>query len=451
MTDAARDEIVAFEDELYTLLEEERLGEARARLAGRHPAEVADLLERLPPGLRRLAWSLIDEDRRGAVLVELGEDARESLLRDMDSDALADAAERLETDDAADLVQSLLPRLREAVLRRLSPRRRRALRSVLDRPEDQAGGLMDPDVVAVPAHATVGQVQKRLRARGRLPENTDRLYVVDARGRYLGALPLEALLTHGPDTPVERLMERLEPLPVDLPEHEVARRFRDYDLLSAPVVDAAGRLLGRVTVDDVVDVIVAESEHDALARAGLDEDEDLLGPILPSARRRWVWLGINLLTAVAAAAVVTLFEATIAQVVALAALMPIIASMGGIAGSQTLTLVIRAEATGRLGRHSLRAVLRKELLIGLLNGLAWAALVGAGAALWSDDARIGQVVAAAMLVNLLVAALAGVLVPVVLRRLDIDPALAGGVVLTTVTDVVGFFALLGIATAVLLR
>jgi magnesium transporter len=310
---------------------------------------------------------------------------------------------------------------------------------------------MNPDVVTVRADVSVDVVLRYLRLRGELPEHTDHLYVVSRRHQYLGRVSLAALLTHEPGTPINELIDDEQPaIPVETGAEQVANQFSDRDWLSAPVVDNSNILLGRITIDDVVDIIRDQAEHQALASAGLDEEEDLFSPVPRAARRRALWLGINLATAFLASWVIGLFEATLEQVVALAVLMPIVASMGGIAGTQTLTLMVRGLALGQVGFGNMRALLTKEILVGAVNGFVWAIVVGSLAALWFGDLRIGLVIAAAMAINLLVAALAGVAIPLLLRRMAIDPALAGGVVLTTVTDVIGFLAFLGLGTLLLL-
>ena len=329
---------------------------------------------------------------------------------------------------------------------------RERLEQVLSYPEDTAGRLMNPDVVTVRADTTVDVVLRYLRLRGELPEHTDHLYVVSRRHQYLGRIALAALLTHEAGTPINQLVDDEQPaIDVEESANEVARQFSDHDWLSAPVVDDNHTLLGRITIDDVVDIIRDRAEHQALGAAGLDEDEDLVSPVPRAARRRAIWLGINLATAFLASWVIGRFEGTLERIVALAVLMPIVASMGGVAGTQTLTLMVRGLAMGQVGSGNLRALLVKEVSVGVLNGIAWAIVVGVVSALWFQDLPLGLVIGGAMAINLVVAAFAGVLVPLTLRRMNIDPALAGGVVLTTVTDVIGFLSFLGLATLVLLR
>jgi magnesium transporter len=321
------------------------------------------------------------------------------------------------------------------------------LSTVLAWPEDTAGGLMNTDTVTVRPDVTIEVVLRYLRMRGELPDRTDCLFVVDRHDQYLGALPVTRLLTGDPDTEVSAAMDpEVAPIAPEAPAAEVARQFEDRDLVSAAVVDAGGRLLGRVTVDDVVDIVREQAEHPLLTAAGLEDEEDVFAGVRRSARRRTLWLGINLITALMASWVVGLFGGTIEQVVALAILMPVVASMGGIAGTQTVTLIIRGIALGQVQPANARWLFFKELSVGALNGLIWAAVVAAATWIWFRTWEIAAVIFAAIVVNLVAASIAGVLIPLVLKRLRIDPALAGGVILTTVTDIVGFAALLGLGT-----
>jgi len=333
------------------------------------------------------------------------------------------------------------------LLQIMDQQNRTRIEKVLAYPEDTAGGLMNTDTVTIRPDISVETVLRYLRRHQEIPETTDTLFVVSRKDAYIGVLPLTRLLTADPDMLVREIMQTdVEPIPADLPDEEVARRFEQLDLVSAPVVNEEGRLLGRITIDDVVDVIREDADHSLMSMAGLDDDEDTFAPILKTARRRAIWLGINLLTALAASAVIGLFEATIDKVVALAVLMPIVASMGGIAGSQTLTLVIRGQALGLIERSNLGWLFNRELIVGLLNGVVWALIVGVVALLWFRDLTVGIVIALALVINLLAGAIAGTLLPTMLKSMGIDPALAGGVLLTTITDVVGFFAFLGLAT-----
>lgn len=412
-----------------------------------HPAEIADALESLPPVRRRILWELVDNDVDGEVLMEVGEEVRATLVQDMDLAELRAATEQLDLDDLADFVQSLPEKLTKNVLAGMRRQDRARLEQVLSYPEDSAGGLMNLDTITVRGDVTLDVVLRYLRRRGDMPRHTDRLWVVDRYGRYCGELPIRRLLTSNPDALVADVSRTdMEPLPVLTPANDVARLFEDYDLISAPVIDANKRLIGRVTIDDVVDVIRDEAEQSVLSMAGLNPEDDIFSPVLRSTRKRAVWLGVNLLTALLASWVIAQFESTLERLVTLAVLMTVVPSMGGIAGNQTLTLVIRGQALGQIHRSNTRALLFKELAVGLLNGLFWALVVCGFTYLWFGDMRIGLIIGAALIINLMSAAYAGLMLPVIMRRIGIDPALAGGVALTTVTDVIGLVAFLGLAT-----
>jgi magnesium transporter len=444
---SARDEQLARLQEALASGPQPRLGQMVNAL---HPAEIADLLESLPPDRRELIWDLVEPELDGDVLLELNEELRAKFVSEMATDELVSAAEGMEIDDLADFVAELPEALIGRVLQSLDHQDRERLAQVMAYPEDSAGGLMNPDVVTLRPDVTLDVVLRYLRMRDELPAATDALFVVDRRDRFLGALPLTRLLGADPALTVAELMDReAVVVPADMEDGEVATLFENRDLLSAAVIESDGRLIGRITVDDVVDVIREEGEHSLMSMAGLDEDTDMFAPVMESTRRRAVWLGVNLATAFIAAWVVGLFQATIDKVVALAVLMPIVASMGGIAGTQTLTLMIRGLALGQVQASNTRWLLAREIAVGLLNGLAWSLVVAAATLLWFRSWELGGIIALALMANLVAAALAGVTIPLVLQRLKIDPALAGGVVLTTVTDVVGFMAFLGLGTLLL--
>jgi magnesium transporter len=410
-----------------------------------HPAEIALLLESLPPAQREIVWELVDPELEGEVLVETSDNVRQALIDGMEAEELVAAAAGMEVDDLADLVGDLPEAVTRQLLRSMDQQDRERLRTVLSYAQDTAGGLMNTDTVSVRPDVTLEVVQRYLRMRGELPEKTDRLFVVDRDDRYLGTISLTRLLTEDPQQTVGASLDSEAPrIDPDMAAREVARLFQDLDLLSAAVVDANGRLLGRITVDDVVDVIREEAEHSVMSMAGLQDEEDIFAGIIPSTRRRLLWLGVNLLTAFIAAAVVKSFESTIEKVAALAALMPIVASMGGIAGTQTVTLLIRGLALGQVQWANARWLLWKEIAVGGLNGLIWAVVIGAITVLWFETWQIAGIIAAATLINLLAAAAVGVLVPLALRRMRIDPALSAGVILTTFTDCIGFATLLGL-------
>ena len=416
-----------------------------------HPAKVAGLLEALPPAERSQAWSMVETERAGRVLSFLHDEISTTLAQELDLEDLIAAVQSLELDDLVDLIQTLPHALGSRLVLATTGARREQLESMLSYPEESAGGLMNADAIEVRAEVKAGTVLRYLRLLETLPPQTDMLMVVDRKGRYQGALRLSALVTASLDTRVAALMHTdIAGIPVDTDSREVARLFQDLDLMSAPVVDGEGRLIGRITVDDVIDLIREDSERTVMQMAGLDDEADMFAPVLVSSRRRAVWLGINLLTAFLAAWVIGQFQGTLEQLVALAVLMPIVASMGGIAGSQTLTLVIRGLALKQVQKGNVRVLLNREIGVSILNGMLWAAVVAALAVVWFGDWGIGGVIAAAILLNLLCAAVAGLAIPLILDRLGIDPALAGSVILTTVTDVVGFFAFLGLATVLLL-
>jgi magnesium transporter len=417
-----------------------------------HPAEVASLLESLPPTQREVVWDLVDPELEGDVLVELNEEVRAGLISEMEPEELVAATEGLEIDDLADLLSELPETVNQQVLRSMDSQDRERLNAVLGFEEDTAGGLMNTDTVSVRPDVTLETVLRYLRMRGEIPDKTDALFVVNRHDRYLGVLPLTSLLTADPERTVGEVMDtEVEGIPPATPATQVAALFQDRDLVSAPVVSAIDhRLLGRITIDDVVDVIRDEAEHSVMSMAGLDEEADMFAGVVPSARRRGVWLGVNLATAFLAAWVVGLFESTIQQIVALAVLMPIVASMGGVAATQTLTLIVRGIALGQVERANARWLLTKEVAVAVLNGVAWASVVALGTYVWFRQWRISAVIFAAMVVNLIAAAFAGVVVPLGLKRFGVDPAVAGGVIVTTVTDVIGFASLLGLGTWLLL-
>ena len=430
----------------------EALAEGRLKRVGKllqrtHPAKVAGLLEALPRNERRAVWSMVETDRAGRVLTYLHEEICAALAADLEPGELAASVQHLPLDDLVDLIQNLPSALGAQVLVATTGQRRQQLDALLSYAEDTAGGLMNADTIEVRADVRVGTVLRYLRLLEHLPPQTDMLMVVDRDGRYQGGLSLSALLTASTEAHVADLMHTdVVAIPVDMPATEVGRVFGEFDLLSVPVVDSEGRLVGRITGDDVVDLIREDADRTVMQMAGLNQEADMFGPVLAGSRSRALWLGINLLTALLAAAVISRFEATLEQLVALAVLMPIVASMGGIAGSQTLTLVIRGLALGQVQTGNLRLLFNREMAISAINGVLWAVVIGLLVFAWFDSAMLGGIIGVAILINLLTAALAGLGVPLLLHRLGIDPVLAGGVILTTVTDVVGFFAFLGLAS-----
>ncbi len=415
-----------------------------------HPAEIAHFLESSPPSRREFLWELIDPQNEGEVLVELGEEARASLVDEMASDDLVKSVKNLDVDDVADLLQSLPESLIQQTLDGMGRQQRERVEAVLGFDEDTAGGMMDTQVVTTRPNVSVDVVLRYLRMQDNLPSHTDGLFVIDNYERYVGVLPISTLLTSQPDQMVSDIMQTDYPaISASMKSNEVAQLFEDRNYVSAPVVDDQGKLLGRITIDDVVDVIRDEGEHSMMSMAGLNEEEDLFAPIVSSVKRRALWLGTNLATAFLAAWVINQFTDTIESAVALAVLMGIVPSMGGIAGSQTLTLVIRGLALGQIAKSNTTTLVTREIILGLINGVLWAIVVFIISALIFHDASIGIVIAIAMLLNLLIAPLVGVLLPIFLRKIGIDPALAGSVLLTTATDIVGYAAVLGLATLLL--
>jgi magnesium transporter len=410
-------------------------------------AEIGDLLESLPLTKRLVVWDLVDTELDGEVLVQVNDEVRAGLIEGMPNEELVEAVGELDIDDLADILDDLPDTVAREVLQSMDRQDRERLEHVLSYPEDSAGGLMDPDVVTVRQDVSLDVVLRYLRLRGDLPEDLDKLFVVSRRGEYLGDLKLSDLLTNELHLLVSELIDTsTDAIPVDMHASQVSTEFEHHDLISAPVIDAGNILVGRITVDDVVDVIIEEAEHTVLTMAGLDEEDDMFAPIVQSARRRWLWLGVNLITALMAAMVLYSFEATLDEIVATAVLFPVVMSMGGIAGTQTLTLMIRGMATGQVSSMNTPAMLRKELAVGILNGIVFSLVVAVIAYIWYGDLSLGVVMAVAILLNLFAGALAGALVPVVLKKMSIDPALAGGVVLTTVTDVIGILSFIGLAT-----
>ena len=424
---------------------------AKLILNGLHPSEIARLLESSPPRERRIIWEMFNHKNDGEVLLEVGEEVRSSLIESMDDESLLAATKGLDIDDLADLLVELPEKVISEALNGMDYQYRNRLEGVLNYPEDTAGGLMNTDTITIRPDVTLDVVLRYLRLRGEMPDNTDNIIVVDRYNRYIGTLSVTDLLCKEPEQLVsETMIEDDIVIEAKAPATEVISIFEDRDLVSAPVVDEKNLLLGRITIDDVVDEIREESESTILHMAGLTDEEDVFAPVIPSARRRGIWLGINLITALIAAWVISLFQNTIEQVVALAVLMPIVASMGGIAGMQTLTLVIRGIALGNIRKKNSKSLLIKELMVGVLNSLLWSIIIGTIASYWFENYLIGFVIAFAMISNLVFAAISGVALPIILKRIGIDPALAGGVLLTTITDVLGFFSFLGLGSLILL-
>ena len=422
------------------------LGDVAGIVGDLSPGDVAYLITSYPPRIRQVIWSLLEPEQEADVLNELPEDLRNQFLGEMEPKALALIVGQLDDDDVADILHDLPNSITEQVLGIMDETDRTRLATVLAFPDDVAGGLMSTDTISIRADLTLDVVMRYLRRHAEIPQNTDSLMVVNREDHFVGILPIRILLVTDPSQSVrEMMLTNRDAIPAQLPAAEVARLFERNDWISAPVVDEQNRLLGRITIDDVVDVIREEADHSLTSLGGIGEDEDTFATVMQTAPRRAVWLGINLITAFIASSVINLFQDTIEKVVALAVLMPIVASMGGVAGTQTLTVLIRGLAMGQLNTRNQRWLVAREALVGMANGILWAIVVAAAASVWFEDWTLGLVIAAAMMINLMTAGLAGAVIPLTLKRLGIDPALAGGVVLTTVTDVVGFLSFLGLA------
>jgi magnesium transporter len=415
------------------------------------PSDVAHILESSPSRTRDELWGLIDSDFHGDIIEELSDDVRNGIISKMLPANVVDALEEMDTDDLAETLSSLPDTILQDILDSMDAQDRLRAEQALSYGEETAGFIMNTDTITLRPDVTVDVVLRYIRLKGDLPKNTDTFYVVNRTDNLVGIVPVTRLLTAETLAKVSDVMdEESEAIPVNMPDDEVASLFERYNWLSAPVVDEKNRLVGRITIDDVVDIIREDAEHSMMSMAGLDDDEDTFAPVLQSTKRRSVWLAVNLVTALMAAMVSDLFEATLSQLAVLAILNTIVPSMGGVAGNQTLTLVIRGMALGHVNASNSRWLISKEISIGFLNGAIWAILIASVIALWKQDYMLGVIIAFAMLVNMIAAALAGATLPIIMKRLKIDPALAGSVILTTITDVVGIFAFLGTATLFLI-
>jgi magnesium transporter len=413
--------------------------------------DVALLLESSPTKTRTQLWKMLDADFHGDVLEELSEDVRNGIISKMMPSSVVDALEDMDTDDLAETLSTLPEDVLQSILTSMDAQDRQRAEKALSYGEDTAGFIMNTDTITLRPEVSIDVVIRYLRLKSELPENTDTLYVVNRQDTLIGTVSLARLLTSHPEVSVAEIMDdEPDSLNANLQEREVASMFERYDWLSAAVVNEEGKLLGRITIDDVVDIIREDAEHSMMSMAGLDDEEDTFAPVGQSTKRRSVWLGVNLVTALLAAAVSDMFEATLSQLAVLAILNTIVPSMGGVAGNQTLTLVIRGMALGHVSNTNSLWLVRKELAIGFLNGLIWASLIASVIALWKQDYVLGGVIAFAMMMNMIAAGLAGATLPIVMKKMNIDPALAGSVILTTITDVVGIFAFLGTATLFLL-
>lgn len=411
------------------------------------PPDIAQQIEMAPPKARLVLWELVDEEINGEVLQELPEEMQAEILRSLDSSQVANITEGLDVDDIADILQQLPSRMIPEILQTMSMQDRQRVASILTYDEDTAGGLMDPDIITVRADLTLDVVLRYLRRHEELPDSTDSLFVVNRHDVFIGILPIKKLLTSSLNSTVREVMVTdVDAIDVNMPDSEVAQLFERYDLVSAPVVDHQKKLLGRITIDDVVDVIREDADHSLLGLNMLSDEEETFSTTWRTFPRRALWLGINLITALLAATVIDQFKDVIEKVVALAVLMPIVASMGGVAGSQTLTVVVRGMALGQISPSNKFWLLSKEFYVGAMNGMLYALVLAVIVSAWFDDWNIALIIAMAMLINHIAAATAGSMLPLILKSARIDPALAGSVVLTTVTDVVGFLSFLGLAT-----
>jgi len=434
-----------------TALEASNHEEAKDQLKDLHPGEIALLLEAIKPKDRTVIWPGIEASIQGEVLKEVNEDVQSQLIDEMSVDALVKATEKLDTDDLADIVPNLPESAVHSLLLTLDYKHREHLNRVLEYPEDSAGGLMNTDFITVRPDVTISAVIRYLRLLKEMPVDTDQVFVVDRNFTYLGSLLISTLLTEEPEQVIMSLINSdfSKPIHADTDEAEVALLFEQRNLISAPVIDENNQLVGRITIDDVVDVIRDQAEHSVMSMVGLDEDEDVFAPIIQSTLRRSIWLGVNLVTAFIAVYFIGLFEATLQQKIALAILMPVVASMGGIAGTQTLIIVTRGIATGRVTTANIKSLINKEVAVSGLNGVIWSIVIALVTYYWFADIVLSVVIGLAIIVNLVVAAFSGAFLPLLLTKLRIDPALAGGVILTTITDVIGFVAFLGLAALVI--
>ena len=447
-------ELTSFEEclkNLMTTLEASNHEEAIEQLKDLHPGEIALLLEAIKPKDRSDIWPGIEASIQGEVLKEVNEDVQSQLIDEMSVDALVKATENLDTDDLADIVPNLPESAVHSLLLTLDYKHRENLNKALEYPEDSAGGLMNTDFITVRPDVTISAVIRYLRLLKEMPVDTDQVFVVDRNFTYLGSLLISTILTEEPEEVIMSLINSdfSKPIHADTDEGEVALLFEQRNLISAPVIDKNNQLVGRITIDDVVDVIRDQAEHSVMSMVGLDEDEDVFAPIFQSTMRRSIWLGVNLVTAFIAVYFIGLFEATLQQKIALAILMPVVASMGGIAGTQTFIIVTRGIATGRVTTANIKSLINKEVAVSGLNGIIWSIVIALATYYWFSDIVLSIVIGLAIIVNLIVAAFSGAFLPLLLTKLKIDPALAGGVILTTITDVIGFVAFLGLASLVI--
>lgn len=439
------------QDVVDDLVQRQNRAELQREIDALHPADIAHILEALPPADRLSVWHLVKSDRDGEILLEVSDSVRESLLADMDAPEILAAAEQLDADEVADLAEDLPEDVLQELMQRMDVSEREQLRSAMSYAEDRVGAIMDFDMVTIREDISLEVVLRYLRRLEELPEQTDKLFVVNHDNVLTGVLPLKWLLVNDPSRQVSAVMAMdANTFRPDEDVFDTAQAFERYDLVSAPVVDAEGHLIGRVTIDAMVDVIREESDAEVLGRVGLREGEDIFASVWKSVRNRWTWLAINLVTAFVASRVIGVFEDSIEKLVALAALMPIVAGIGGNSGNQTITMIVRALALGQVSPGSAKRLLRKEVGVAVLNGLIWGGVIGLVAWLLYGSPALGAVMTAAMTLNLLLAALMGVIIPMTLMRFGRDPAMGSSVMITALTDSGGFFIFLGLATLFLI-
>lgn len=436
---------------IESIIQKQNLSNLRQALDKLHPADIAHILEALPLEDRLIIWGLVKAEQNGEILLEVSDAVRQTLIEDMDSEELVAAAEQLDADEIADLAPDLPSDVMEDVFQALPMEEREQLRAAMSYSEDAVGALMDFDVITVRGDVRIEVVLRYLRRLGELPDHTDQLFVVDRTEQLQGVLLLNQLLVSDPEATVMEVMARdtVKFLPDDKAE-QATHAFERYDLVTAPVISSEGKLLGRVTVNAVIDFMREKADLEARSQAGLSEEEDLFAPIWKSVRNRWAWLAINLVTAFIASRVIGLFENSIEKLVALAALMPIVAGVGGNSGNQTITMIVRAIALGQVKQDSTLKLISKEIGVGIVNGIVWGSVVGLFTYAIYRNMQLGLVMALAMLLNLLLAAFVGVLIPLTRKKFGRDPALGSSVLITAVTDSGGFFIFLGLATLFLL-
>ena len=424
---------------------EPSINQIKRILSGMHPSEVAHSLESLPPKERKFLWSLIETQDEGEIIAELHDEIQQELISEISSEELIDIISDLELDEIVDILQALPEQKTENILSAMSRRDRQRIKEVLEYPEDSAGGLMNTDIISVRPKHSLEVVMRYLRAQRELPKNTDQIFVVSRENKYLGSLPISSILVSDPSLNVRELMEtEIKPLEATLDDKDVSRLFEQNDWVSAPVIDDKSSLIGRITIDDVVDVIMEDADQNLLGMAGVAEDT--FAAPARAARSRVLWLSINLLTAFIASMTISLFQTTLDKIVYLAILMPIVASMGGVAGTQTLTIMIRGLTLQQINKSNLKWLYKREVAVSILNGVFLSIMVGGVTYFWFGDAVIACLICVAMVVNLISSAIAGIFIPIILRKFNQDPAIAGSVVVTTVTDVIGFFSFLSLAT-----